>query len=147
MTAPAGPYGSPEETSMTDPPPAAGGYRLTGLHHVQLAIPPGGEDLARRFYGEVLGMSELTKPPVLAARGGCWFRRDGLEVHLGVEQDFRPAAKAHPGILVADLDGLAARLREAGAEVDWDDNFPGHRRFYTHDLHGNRLELLEPSSG
>jgi biotin carboxylase/catechol 2,3-dioxygenase-like lactoylglutathione lyase family enzyme len=119
-------------------------FELAGLHHVQLAIPPGGEDLARRYYGEILGMTELQKPPVLAARGGCWFRRGGLEVHLGVEKEFRAAAKAHPGILVDDLDALAARLKDSGADVEWDDNFPGHRRFYSHDLHGNRLELLEP---
>jgi len=124
---------------------AGGGYQFTGLHHTQLAIPPGGEDLARRYYGEILGMTELEKPPVLAARGGCWFRGGGLELHLGVEKDFRPAAKAHPGILVEDLDALAKRLQSAGADVEWDDNFPGHRRFYSHDLHGNRLELLEPS--
>jgi len=109
-----------------------------------LAIPPGGEDLARRFYGEVLGMAEIEKPAVLAARGGCWFRAGGLELHLGVEKDFKAAAKAHPGILVNDLDALAARIKDMGSEVEWDDNFPGHRRFYSHDLHGNRLELLEP---
>lgn len=120
-------------------------YALTGLHHVQLAIPPGGEDTARGFYGDVLGMSELDKPPELAARGGCWFRRDGLEVHLGVEQDFRAAAKAHPGILVRDLDALAERITSAGGDVEWDEHFPGHRRFYSHDGHGNRLEFLEPS--
>ncbi|HST80765.1 MAG TPA: ATP-grasp domain-containing protein [Kineosporiaceae bacterium] len=119
-------------------------YEFPGLHHVQLAIPPGGEDLARRYYGEILGMTELEKPPVLAARGGCWFRSTGLEIHLGVEKDFRAAAKAHPGILVKDLDALAKRLEAAGAGVEWDDNFPGHRRFYSHDLHGNRIELLEP---
>ncbi len=119
-------------------------YEFPGLHHVQLAIPPGGEGLARRFYGEILGMTELEKPPVLAARGGCWFRSTGLEIHLGVEKDFRAAAKAHPGILVKDLDALAKRLEAAGVDVEWDDNFPGHRRFYSHDLHGNRIELLEP---
>jgi biotin carboxylase len=121
-------------------------YELAGLHHVQLAIPPGGEDLARRYYGEILGMTELEKPPVLAARGGCWFRSGGLVVHLGAEKEFRAAAKAHPGILVQGLDALAKRLEASGSDVEWDDNFPGHRRFYSHDLHGNRLELLEPKS-
>jgi catechol 2,3-dioxygenase-like lactoylglutathione lyase family enzyme len=130
------------ETSAT----AVETHTFTGLHHVQLAIPPGGEDVARRYYGEILGMSEIDKPPVLAARGGCWFRGGGLELHLGVEKDFRPAAKAHPGILVDGLDALAVRLSECGADVEWDDNFPGHRRFYSHDLHGNRLELLEPAT-
>jgi catechol 2,3-dioxygenase-like lactoylglutathione lyase family enzyme len=122
-------------------------YSFTGLHHVQLAIPPGGEDECRRFWGGVLGMSELTKPPVLAARGGCWFRGGGLEVHLGVEADFAPARKAHPGVLVTDLAGLAARLEESGAEVLWDGDFPGHRRFYASDPFGNRLEFLQPIAG
>lgn len=120
------------------------GYRLNGLHHTQLAIPPGSEPTVREFYGGVLGMAELAKPPVLATRGGCWFRSGGLEIHLGVELDFRPARKAHPGILVNDIDALAKRLGEHGIEVDWDDNFPGHRRFYAHDPLGNRLEFLEP---
>ena len=115
------------------------------LHHVQLAIPPGGEDACRAFWGGVLGMAELQKPPVLAARGGCWFRGGGLEVHLGVEEPFAPARKAHPGILVEDLDGLAATLDDAGTAVTWDGEFPGHRRFYAADPFGNRLEFLEPS--
>lgn len=114
-----------------------------GLHHVQLAIPPGGEPLCREFYVGVLGMVELTKPPVLAARGGLWVRADGLELHLGVETGFRPARKAHPGILVADIDALAGRLTRAGIEVTWDDGFPGHRRLYTCDAVGNRLEFLQ----
>ncbi len=121
-------------------------YTLNGLHHTQLAIPPGAEPSMREFYGDVLGMTEIDKPPVLAARGGCWFRFGGLEIHLGVEQDFRPARKAHPGILVADLDALAKRFSERGVDVDWDENFPGHRRFYAHDPLGNRLEFLEPEA-
>jgi hypothetical protein len=124
-----------------------GGYELARLHHAQLAIPPGGEGLARRYYGEILGMTELEKPPALAARGGCWFSGGSMELHLGVEKDFRAAAKAHPGIQVRGLDALARRLEDSGCDVDWDDNFPGFRRFFSHDLHGNRLELLEPGSG
>ncbi|MFH8929387.1 glyoxalase [Streptomyces pristinaespiralis] len=120
------------------------GYVLGGLHHVQLAVPPGTEDLCRRFWGDVLGMTELEKPPVLAARGGCWFRGGGLEVHLGVEQDFAPARKAHPGILVRSLRALAERLEECGHEVTWDGEFPGHDRFYAYDNVGNRLEFMEP---
>jgi hypothetical protein len=89
-------------------------------------------------------MAELDKPPVLAARGGCWFRGGGVEVHLGVEEDFAPARKAHPGILVDGLRALADRLVEAGVEVTWDDEFPGHDRFYAHDPFGNRLEFMEP---
>ncbi|WP_255607754.1 VOC family protein [Micromonospora sp. PLK6-60] len=115
-----------------------------GLHHVQLAIPPGSEDQCRAFYVGVLGLTEVQKPPVLAARGGLWVRGDRLEIHLGVEQDFQPARKAHPGILVGDLDALAARLTANDVEVTWDDNFPGHRRFYAFDNLGNRLEFLQP---
>lgn len=114
------------------------------LHHVQLAIPPGGEGECRAFWGDVLGMHELEKPPVLAARGGCWFRSGGFEIHLGVEDDFAPARKAHPGILVARIDDVAARLVASGVEVTWDDTFPGHRRFYAADPFGNRLEFLQP---
>ena len=114
-----------------------------GLHHVQLAIAPGSEDACRTFYVDILGMTEIEKPPVLAARGGLWVRADALEIHLGVEQDFRPARKAHPGIRVEDLDGLAKRLTDNGVEVTWDDNFPGHRGFYASDNLGNRLEFLQ----
>ncbi len=110
------------------------------LHHVQLAMPAGEEDRARGFYVGVLGMTEIDKPPVLAARGGAWFRAGGVELHLGVEADFRPARKAHPGILVTDLDALAARLDTP----DRDGGFPGHRRFYAADPFGNRLEFLQP---
>jgi catechol 2,3-dioxygenase-like lactoylglutathione lyase family enzyme len=114
------------------------------IHHVQLACPAGSEDALRAFYAGVLGFEEVAKPPVLAARGGCWFRRDGIELHLGVEEDFRPARKAHPGLLVRDLDAWAGRLRGAGASVRFDGDFPGMRRFYSEDPHGNRLEFLEP---
>ncbi len=114
-----------------------------GLHHVQVAVPPGSEDACRAFYVDVLGMLEVAKPPVLAARGGLWVRADGLELHLGVEEDFRPARKAHPGIRVQGLDALAAALTAAGTAVRWDDDFPGHRRFYADDPVGNRLEFIE----
>jgi len=120
------------------------GFEFERLHHVQLAIPPGGEDVARQFYGGVLGMSELDKPAELRARGGCWFRGGGWEIHLGVESEFVPARKAHPGVLVQDLDALAAAITAAGRAVEWDDLFPGHRRCYARDDHGNRLEFLEP---
>ena len=110
------------------------------LHHVQLAMPAGEEERARAFYVGVLGMTELDKPPVLAARGGAWFRAGGVEIHLGVEAGFRPARKAHPGILVTDLDTLAAALPDAR----WDGEFPGHRRIYATDPFGNRLEFLQP---
>jgi catechol 2,3-dioxygenase-like lactoylglutathione lyase family enzyme len=116
------------------------------LHHVQVSCPVGGEEAARRFYGDVLGIAEVEKPPVLAARGGCWFRAEGVEVHVGVEEPFHPAGKAHPAFVVAagELDALAVRLRAAGFETRWDDDFPGYRRFYTRDGNGNRVELLAP---
>jgi catechol 2,3-dioxygenase-like lactoylglutathione lyase family enzyme len=120
------------------------GYEFDGVHHVQLAIPPGAEPAVREFYGAIVGMTEISKPPVLAARGGCWFRSGGLEFHFGVEDDFRPARKAHPGVLVSDLDALAGRLAAGGVAVDWDGTFPGHRRFYAYDPLGNRLEFLQP---
>lgn len=118
-----------------------------GLHHVQLAIPSGAEDACRAFYVEVLGMIEIPKPPILATQGGLWVRADGEEIHLGVEEDFRPARKAHPGLLVRDLDALAKRLEHHDVKIAWDDSFPGHRRFYTTDNLGNRLEFLEPEQG
>ena len=131
------------------PPAGSSGSRIAGvsferLHHVQLAIPPAGENDCRRFWGGIMGLTEVDKPPALAVRGGCWFRGGGLEVHLGVESDFAAARKAHPGILVAGLDALAARFVDAGVEVRWDANFPGYRRFYADDPFGNRLEFLEP---
>ena len=117
---------------------------VVGLHHVQLAVPAGSEDVLRAFYGGLLGLPEVAKPPVLAVRGGVWFRSAGVELHLGVEEGFRPARKAHPGILVADLPAYAARLATHGVAVEWDDAFPGYRRCYVSDPVGNRLELLEP---
>jgi catechol 2,3-dioxygenase-like lactoylglutathione lyase family enzyme len=115
------------------------------LHHVQVSCPAGGEQVARRFYGEALGLPEVEKPPVLAARGGCWFRDAGVEVHVGVEETFAPARKAHPAFLVGidEIEPLAVRLTELGYPVTWnDDTFPGYRRFHTADGHGNRVELL-----
>lgn len=118
---------------------------MFALHHVQLAMPPGAEDQARAFFGQTLGMDEVPKPPTLAARGGVWFRRGALELHLGVEDPFSPARKAHPGILTDDLDGLASTLEADGHRVSRDENFPGFRRFYVSDCFGNRLEFLEPA--
>lgn len=116
---------------------------MYGLHHVQLAMPPGEEERARSFFGDLLGMEVIAKPAELAKRGGAWFRDGDLELHLGVEQDFSPAAKAHPGILTDALDEVAARLKAGGYDVRFDDAFPGFRRFYTQDCFGNRLEFLE----
>jgi catechol 2,3-dioxygenase-like lactoylglutathione lyase family enzyme len=114
------------------------------IHHVQLTCPAGSEECLRAFYGGVLGLTEIDKPPALARRGGCWFRGFGIELHLGVEPDFRPARKGHPGLLVSNLDDWAGRLTAAGYPVTFDDDFPGMRRFYSEDPHGNRLEFLEP---
>ncbi len=117
------------------------------LHHVQVAIPVAGEDLARRFYVEGLGMTEVEKPAALRARGGLWCRSGAAEIHLGVEDPFTPARKAHPALLlddVAALDAIAQRLQQLGFEVDHGerDTFPGHVRCHAKDGHGNRVELL-----
>ncbi|MER6630051.1 VOC family protein [Streptomyces sp. NPDC000987] len=117
---------------------------LTAVDHVQLAAPPGSEDRLRAYYAGVLGMTEIPKPPVLAARGGCWFRAGRVRLHFGVEEDFRPGRKAHPGLRVTDIENCAARLEAGGAPVQWDEDPPGHRRFYSEDPVGNRLEFLEP---
>ncbi len=113
------------------------------LHHVQVSCPAGGEADVRRFYGELLGLTEVAKPTVLASRGGAWFRGPGYELHVGVEEGFTPARKAHPAFVVSDADQVADLLRAEGIEVGWDDNLPGFRRFHTADLHGNRVEILE----
>ncbi len=120
------------------------------LHHVQVSGPPGCEPAMREFYAGVLGLTEVAKPQALRARGGAWFRADGpgaLEIHVGIEQDFRPALRAHPGIAVMDVTGLAARVAAAGAPVRWDEQIPGLRRFHTSDPVGNRLELQQADGG
>ena len=122
-------------------------FTFVRLHHVQVLCPPGGEPQARDFYAAVLGMRELPKPPALAARGGCWFRGGGWEVHVSPVADFQPQTRAHPGVLVDDLDSLAAGLEAAGRPVRWDPHLPGHRRFHSRDDHGNRLEFLQELRG
>lgn len=120
------------------------------LHHVQVACPPGGEDAARRFYADGLQVTEVDKPADLVARGGCWFRAYddagavGAELHVGVEDPFIPARKAHPAFVVDDLDVVADRLRDLGFEVDESqrDTLAGHVRLHTFDAHGNRVEVL-----
>lgn len=116
--------------------------KVTGLHHVQLAMPPGGEADAEKFYGDVLGITRVPKPDHLEIRGGCWFESDDVRIHLGVEDGFSPARKAHPALLVDDLAGLRRRLEEAGVEVILDEPLPDYDRFYAHDPFGNRLEFL-----
>ena len=117
------------------------------IDHVQLAMPAGGEELARWFYGELLGLPEIPKPEHLARRGGCWFESPTVKIHLGVEADFRPARKAHPALLVTELATLVRQLQDAGVETVVDEPLVGYHRVYVYDPFGNRLELLEPSTG
>lgn len=113
------------------------------IDHVQLAMPAGGERVARAFYGDLLGLSEVPKPIALQTRGGCWFEQGDVAVHLGVEADFRPARKAHPAFQVTDLDAFVGRLQVGDVIITWDDTLaPAVRRFYAHDPFGNRLEFL-----
>ncbi len=125
---------------------AAGEVQLVGFHHVQLAMPPGEEARAEAFYAGILGLETVEKPDSLRGRGGCWFRGTGVEVHLGVEDPFRPARKAHPAFLVEGLDALRRRIEQAGIEMDEQPPLPGYRRFHTFDPFGNRLEVLERSA-
>ena len=115
---------------------------LTGIDHVQLAAPAGCEADARRFYGKALGLEEIEKPEGLRARGGVWFNCGDQQLHIGVEEGFSPARKAHPAFHVAGYDALLASLRQAGIEVTEDEAIPGLRRSYIHDPFGNRIELV-----
>ena len=117
--------------------------RITGFDHLQIAIPRGGEDEARAFYGAVLGLEEVPKPAVLAVRGGLWFQCGRQQLHLGVEDDFRPAKKAHPGMLVEDIEALMSSLRDAGYEPMIAETLGDTRRIFIHDPFGNRIEFLE----
>lgn len=116
---------------------------VVGLDHLQLAMPAGREAEARAFYGELLGLTELEKPPNLRVRGGVWFALGSQQLHLGVEKDFHPARKAHPAFLVNDLGGLRTRLAQHGYAPYEDEPLAGYQRFYVADPFGNRLELME----
>lgn len=116
---------------------------IIGIDHIQLAMPAGQEEKARAFYSHLLGIPEIPKPAVLAKRGGAWFENDLVRIHLGVEADFRPARKAHPGLLVSGLPKLAEKLRNAGYHVNDDEPLIGYDRVYVSDPFGNRLELME----
>ena len=116
--------------------------RILGFDHVQLAMPQGGEEKARGFYVRLLGLVELPKPSELAGRGGAWFQCGPLQLHLGVEQAFNPAKKAHPALRVERLEELLASLRSAGCEVADDISVPEIRRAFTADPFGNRIELV-----
>jgi len=118
--------------------------KIIALDHVQLAMPKGRESEARAFYSGLLGIPEISKPPVLAARGGCWFEDGPLRLHLGVEAEFRPARKAHPGLQFDDLDALIARLEAHGVAIVPDDTpGTGPRRVFVADPFGNRIELID----
>ncbi|MGH9537655.1 MAG: VOC family protein [Terriglobales bacterium] len=115
---------------------------FTAIDHVQLAMPPGGEDKARQFYCDLLGMGEISKPAELAKRGGCWFASGEVQVHLGVEKDFRPAKKAHPALRCGDYAACVERLSNAGVNITEVDDIPGVRRCHIYDPFGNRIELV-----
>jgi catechol 2,3-dioxygenase-like lactoylglutathione lyase family enzyme len=115
---------------------------FTAIDHVQLAMPPGMESEARAFYVALLGMTEIEKPVELKKRGGCWFSSGPVQIHLGIEPDFRPARKAHPALLCRDYDELIARLRNAAIEVKDDQTIPGIQRCHISDPFGNRIELI-----
>ena len=116
---------------------------IIGIDHVQVAAPRGSEDAARRFYGDLLGLEEIPKPEPLRNRGGVWFRAGAAELHVGIEEPFAPARKAHPGLVAEDLDAVRRRLASAGHELTEDDQIAGVERLYVDDPFGNRLELRQ----
>jgi catechol 2,3-dioxygenase-like lactoylglutathione lyase family enzyme len=121
--------------------------RVIRLEHVQLAMPAGGEERARAFYRDALGIPEMPKPAHLARRGGCWFERGDLKIHLGVEAEFRAARKAHPALLVENLRALETKLRSLGYAIRNDEPLQGYQRIYVDDPFENRIELMEPVDG
>jgi hypothetical protein len=120
---------------MSEPP-------FVAIAHVQLAMPKGAEDAARLFYRDLLDMIEIPKPPELAPRGGVWFQSAAVQIHLGTEEDFQPARKAHPALRCRDYPALTTRLREKGVPVHDDTSIPGVTRCHIHDCFGNRIELI-----
>ena len=116
---------------------------VLGVDHVQLAAPRGCEAAARSFYGDLMGMHELPKPEAIRGRGGVWFAAGRQELHIGVEEPFAPARKAHPGLVVDDLDAHRTRLAEAGHQPEDDAKIEGVRRLFVHDPFGNRLEVRQ----
>jgi catechol 2,3-dioxygenase-like lactoylglutathione lyase family enzyme len=116
---------------------------IIGIDHVQLAMPPGGESAAREFYQGLLGISEVSKPSHLAGRGGCWFEQTGVKIHLGVENGFNPAKKAHPALLVDNLSLLVQTLKAAGYAITEDQPLEGYDRWYVNDPFGNRIEIMQ----
>jgi catechol 2,3-dioxygenase-like lactoylglutathione lyase family enzyme len=118
--------------------------KILSIDHIQIAMPPGGEEKARAFYVDLLGFTEISKPPELAKRGGAWFLSANVQLHLGVEPDFRPARKAHPAFIVDHLDVLLEKIRAAGYEIDSSQPpLEGVKRAHVFDPFGNRIELME----
>ena len=127
--------------------PASTRWFVVAIDHVQLAMPAGGEALARRFYAGSLGLDEVAKPSALAARGGCWFERGLVRIHLGVDSDFVAARKAHPALQVVGLDGLVAEIEGTwSTPTRWSNELPGTRRCHIDDPFGNRIELIDAGS-
>ena len=119
---------------------------ILSIDHVQIAMPAGGEESARAFYINVLGFTEIPKPPELAKRGGAWFQSENVQLHLGIEQDFHPARKAHPAFIVDELDSMITKAQNAGYEIDTTQPpLDGYRRTHVLDPFGNRIELMEKS--
>lgn len=118
-------------------------FSLLKIDHVQLAAPKGSEDLARQFYSDVLGLKEIGKPKTLSKRGGAWFLIGNQQVHIGIEEPFNPAKKAHPAFVVENLNHLKAHLSKHNIEYQVDTLLPGANRIYINDPFGNRIELLE----
>ncbi len=131
------------------PAPEQADYRIEAIDHVQLAMPPGpeAEALAEAFFERLLGLPRVPKPPELAARGGCWFEQGAVKVHLGVEEDFRPARKAHPALVVSRVDQLCARLDRSGHPTRCSESVPGSPQWYVDDPFGNRIELIPSDPG
>ena len=117
---------------------------ITAIDHVQLAAPPGAEDAARAYYRDILGMTEIPKPPAIAGRGGVWFRAGAVQLHIGIEEGATPSRKAHPALRVTGIRAYAGQIGDRGAEVLWDDSLPGLLRFYSRDPFGNSIEFIEP---
>jgi catechol 2,3-dioxygenase-like lactoylglutathione lyase family enzyme len=117
------------------------------IHHVQIAAPPGSEEQARTFFAGILGLKEIPKPANLATRGGAWFSGGDLEIHVGIDHDFKPARKAHVALQTDDLDGLRHHLQQHHIDIWEDEPLPGYRRFYAADPFGNRMEFVERAVG
>ncbi len=118
--------------------------KIEAIHHIQLAMPAGEEEVATIFYEGILGLSRVEKPSHLAGRGGCWFETGEVRIHLGVEPEFRPARKAHPALIVADIEVAREHFEENDVSVNFDESLPGFDRFYVDDPFGNRIEILRP---